>query len=116
MQNYEYMKKIELEEKYERKRRFSFLISIVIGVTLLLAFLQLLLSNHLAGFGRELAAISKEEQSLTFENELLQKEIAKESSLATIIVKAHTLSLAAASNFLVVGEHESVALSNSNGF
>lgn len=109
------MKKIELEEKLERKKRFVFLASLIIGVTLFLAFAQLLLSNHLAGFGKELMSLNKEEKALAFENELLTKEIAKESSVANISQKAYDLSLTTATSFLVVTPDESVALLHSNG-
>lgn len=108
------MKKIKLEETIERKRRFTFLLSTAFGATLLLAFLQLLLSNHLATFGRELVSLSQEAEILSHENDLLAKEVAKEGSIATISQKAHTISLGAASNFLVLEEQESVALLHSN--
>ena len=114
MQSYECMKKIELEEKQERKERFTFLTSLAIGVTILLALLQLVLSNHLASYGKELANLGKTDKALSFENELLKKEIASQSAIATISQKAKSLSLGPASKFLVVEEVESVALLHTN--
>lgn len=110
------MKKIELEAKAQRKKRFTLLSSLTVGATILLALFQIILSNHLAGFGRELQTLASEEKKVSSENELLQKEIAKESALATISQKAHNLSLVAPSRFLVVEESEFVALGHSNGF
>jgi|SRR3989344_6928840 len=110
------MQKIKLEEHNARKKRFTFLTSFTIGVTILLAFLQLILSNHLAGFGRDLAALSLEKKTLVHENEVLKKNIAGARSIATISEKAHTISLGAASNFLVIEERESVALLRVNEF
>lgn len=110
------MKKIELEAKLQRKKRFTLLSSLIAGATVLLAFFQIILSNHLAGFGRELQTLASEEKKVSYENELLKKEIAKESALATISQKAHNLSLVAPSRFLVVSDAESVALGRSNGF
>lgn len=112
------MRKITLEQTNQRKRRFTFLNSVTIGVTVVLAFLQLLLSNHLAGFGRELAVLAEEEKALFHENELLKKEIAKDRSIATISQKAQALSLGSVtpSNLLVIEEQESVAMSPAHEF
>lgn len=110
------MKKIELEEKRERKKRFTLLTALIIGMLFLLAFAQLLLSNHLASFGKELVALRNVEKALTVDNERLEKDIAKESSIATISQKAHELSFSSASLFFVVEAQESVAALLSNGF
>lgn len=109
------MKKIALEEQQKRKTRFTLISSLFVGVTVLLAFLQLLLANHLAGFGRELQSLASKEKSVSAENELLKKEIAKESSLAVISEKANILSFGTVSQFLVIEDSESVALLHSNG-
>lgn len=111
-----FMKKIELEGKKERKRRFTFVSIIIIGVTVCLAFLQLLLSNHLASFGQELAVLAKKEKELGFENELLARNVASASAIATISQKAKDLEFETASNFLVVEERESLAKLGTNGF
>ena len=110
------MKKIELEKKTTRKKRFIFLVSLIITVTCILALAQLFLSNHLAGFGKELLALQKEEKALSLENQLLSKQIAKESSIATIAQKSHTTLLGKPSAFLVIEAGESVALLHGNGF
>ena len=110
------MKKIELEEKKERKRRFTLLSAATIGVTLGLAFLQLILSNHLASFGQELSALSKKENELSFQNELLTKKVASESAITTISQKAQNLNFSVAKNVLVVQEKESLAKLMTNGF
>ena len=116
VQNYEYMQKIKLEENLTRKKRFTLLTSVTIGITILLALLQLFLSNRLASFGDELALLGKTEKELAFENERLAKEVAKESSIAAISQKAQGKFLAIPASFLVVEKQESVALVSNNVF
>lgn len=90
--------------------RFTWLLSIGIGVSILLSLSQLFLSNQLASFGSRLATLEKEERLLSFTNDLLAKEIATASSIATIAEKAKALSFTAPTQFLVVAEPEQVAL------
>ena len=108
------MKKIELEKQTEREKRFSFISSCIIAATILLAVVQLLLSNHLAGFGRELALLEKREKELGLENELLRSQIAKESSIQILSEKAITRSFEVPSRFLIVEEQETLALLGNN--
>ena len=104
------MKKIEREEEQKRKSRFSFLTRVGMALTLLLALAQLVLSNQLASFGKELAVLGSEEKRLAFENESSAKVIAKESSIATIAKKASLLELSSPTIFLIVEEQDSLAL------
>ena len=110
------MQKIKLEENLTRKKRFTLLTSVVIGVTIVLALLQLFLSNRLASFGDELALLGKTEKALSFENERLEKEVAKESSIAAISQKARSNSLSTPVSFLVVEKQESLVLLSNNVF
>jgi len=101
---------MKLEAKQERKRRFTLLVSLIIGVTVVLAIFQLVLSNRLASYGGELAKLRTQEKEFTESNMLLTKEIAKAGSLETIAQKAQNLSMTSATAFLVVEKAESVAL------
>ena len=103
------MKKIYLEEKRVREKRFAALTSFIIAISMFLALVQLLLSNHLASFGREVAALEREQKELVYENELLEMQIAKETSIAALSEKASQLSFAAPVDFLVVGQQEYMA-------
>jgi hypothetical protein len=110
------MKKIELEQKKERKRRFTTLSAVIIGVTVVLSLIQLLFSNHLAAYGGELATLAKREKELSFENGMLVKKVASASAIVTISRKAKDLNFQTASNILVIEEKESLAKIGTNGF
>lgn len=111
------MKKIELEAQRGRKKRFTLLISFSVGITIMLALVQVALSNRLASFSEELVKLEEAQQQFSYENELLRKNVASMSAIAAISQKAHTLLLAEASKFLVIEETESVALlSGKHGF
>lgn len=111
------MKKIELEEARDRKKRFTLLTFIIIGITIILAIGQVILANRLASFSEKLAILAKTQDRIVYENELLRKKVASESAIAAISVRARQLSLDKASKFLVIEEAESVALlSGNNGF
>ena len=104
------MQKIKLEAHHDRKRRFTFLASFIIVVTIVLALFQLFLSNRLANYGDELATLATKEKELSMANDGLTKEIAEAGSLLTISEKAQNLSMSPAGSFLVVNEAQSVAL------
>ncbi|GEM_PF-4611729 len=104
------MKKIEMEARNQRKKRFTFLTLLIVGATVLLAFLQVIFSNHLAGYSQEMAALLREEKTLSLENELLNKQIASSSSILAISKRAQEQAFVAPTKFLVVAEQESVAL------
>ncbi|MBI2036274.1 hypothetical protein HYT17_01460 [Candidatus Microgenomates bacterium] len=104
------MQKIKLEEKLERKKRFTAVGFFSIALTLFLAFLQLILSNQLAGYSQQLSALRQEEKAVLLQNELLQKQIASESSIMAISRRAQEQAFVAPTRFLVVAEQESVAL------
>lgn len=103
------MKKIQLEEKLTRKKRFTALTSFIVAITVFLALVQLLLSNHLASFGREVATLEREQKELVYENEMLKMQIAKETSITALSERASQLSFAAPVDFLVIGQQEYVA-------
>jgi hypothetical protein len=103
------MKKIELIEEQQRKKRYKLLSSVIIGITILLSMLQLILANTLASYGNDLARYSVEEKDLTLQNEILMKQISQFTSLQTIASKAAELSLKTPEGYLVVKADESVA-------
>lgn len=104
------MNKIALEKQKVRKKRYFRLAVFTIAVTIVLALLQLFLANRLAGFSGELANLEKSEKELVYANELLKKEVAHESSIAGIAIKATESSFETSRNFLIVSESETFAL------
>lgn len=103
------MRKIELKSS-KSKKRFNLLALISIAFLVVLLFLQVILSNRLASYGEELSALSKEENTLSLENELLLREIASQSAIATIAQKAQEMSFVSPTKFLIAQEEEPVAL------
>lgn len=91
-------------------QRFTWLLSLAIGLSITLSLVQLFLSNQLASSGSELAELEKEEQTLGFENDIFAKKIAIAASIASIAQKAKVLSLGQPTQFLVIAKPEPVAL------
>lgn len=104
------MKKIQHEMHSQRKKRYTLLTTFFIAISLLLCIVQMILSNRLASFGKELAYLSKDEQTLSLENEVLTKQIAEISSISMISQRARNLSFSQPAQFLVIGEQKTVAL------
>lgn len=104
------MKKIEIEMQEKRHKRFTFLTALIVGATVLLAFLQVVFSNQLAGYSQDMAALLQEEKALSLENALLNKQIASSSSIMAISKRAQEKNFVVPTKFLVVAEQESVAL------
>lgn len=104
------MHKIQLEAEKTRKKRYTLLTTIVFGFSIVLAVLQLFLSNQLAGYGKMAAELSIKEKSFALENEQLQKQIARETSIAAISQKAKDLALTSPSQFLTIEETGAFAL------
>lgn len=104
------MKKIKIEIQQERHKRFTFLTALIVGATVLLAFLQVIFSNQLAGYSQDMAALLQQEKALSLKNELLNKQIASGSSIMAISRRAQEQAFVAPTKFLVVAEQESVAL------
>ncbi len=78
------------------KYHFSFIsrrkLIIFLGVVLCLGvILQIWVMNRMATFGEQLTGIERTRQQLTLENQILENQIAKMSSLQTIKVYAANL-------------------------
>lgn len=108
------MKKIQLEEKLHQERRLRKFTKLVFVIPVILSIAQLLLSNHLASFSATMMSLQTEEDRLTFENELLSKDIASQSSLTAVEKRAEALSFQKASKQLVISNSEPVALAPSH--
>ncbi len=74
------IKKFETQEKKSYPKK-----TIIIGISLMvLVILEIWVNNTMAEFGKKLNDITSSEQSLRLENQILENQIAKESSLSNI--------------------------------
>lgn len=75
-------------------------------IAIFLIGLQFLVSNELAGFGRNVQNADMKIAELRDENEALSQQVASASALSTIASKAEEMGFTAKTKYIVIGREE----------
>jgi|GEM_PF-6840220 len=104
------MKHLE-KEKQDKNQKFSKIITFMIGfIVIALSFIQIIIANQTASSGERMRNIDSEKERIIEENQQLEIEIAKNSSLVEIEKKANKIGFIPANSFIFLNAPLPVAL------
>lgn len=78
-------------------------------IVLMLAVLQIIISNSLSNYGKKISKLSEQTQEMNLANERIKKKIASSSALTTLTVKAKELGFIQKADVIYLDELYSVA-------
>lgn len=85
------MKRIKQEEENTPRKKLARIVRISAAMLLVLLFLEIWAVNRLATYGDQIQEIQNAKMSLQLENQVLENQIAENSSLVTVETKAASL-------------------------
>lgn len=74
-----------------KEKKLSIQSLVIYSLVVVLAILQIIISNRLSNFGKKINILEKETSKLTLENEMIKKKTASSSSIATLMREAEDL-------------------------
>ncbi|MCL5783794.1 MAG: hypothetical protein M1142_00350 [Patescibacteria group bacterium] len=103
------MKRLRQEENNKPKKKVWKAFKVFIAIFLVVLFIEIFMANRLSTYGDKIQQLKDAQASLELENQVLENQIARQSSLISVETKSSKLGFETVKNFEYINPTADIA-------